>query len=81
MSACESNAWLPGKQTMAITARLLSPAQFLLFDRKGSTRSLEDADLSGWLAGLRRSSIVARFVLYGPINGVAFTTWVEQCLV
>ncbi|MBB4577684.1 transposase, partial [Rhizobium lentis] len=34
-----------------------------------------------FLAGLRRDSIVAPFVLDGPINGIAFTAWVRQCLV
>ena len=34
-----------------------------------------------FLAGLRCDSIVAPFVLDGPINGVAFTAWVQQCLV
>lgn len=34
-----------------------------------------------FLAGLRRDSIVAPFVLDGPINGAAFTAWVQQCLV
>jgi transposase len=34
-----------------------------------------------FLAGLRRDSIVAPFVLDGPINGIAFTAWVQQCLV
>ena len=34
-----------------------------------------------FLAGLRHDGIVAPFVLDGPINGDAFTTWVDQCLV
>jgi len=34
-----------------------------------------------FLAGLRRDGIVAPFVLDGPINGIAFTAWVQQCLV
>lgn len=34
-----------------------------------------------FLAGLRHDSIVAPFVLDGPINGIAFTAWVRQCLV
>lgn len=33
-----------------------------------------------FLAGLRHDRIVAPFVLDGPINGIAFTAWVEQCL-
>jgi transposase len=33
-----------------------------------------------FLAGLRHDRIVAPFVLDGPINGTAFTAWVEQCL-
>jgi transposase len=33
-----------------------------------------------FLAGLRYDSIVAPFVLDGPINGGAFTAWVGQCL-
>ena len=33
-----------------------------------------------FLAGLRHDRIVAPFVLDGPINGDAFTTWVGQCL-
>ena len=32
-----------------------------------------------YLAGLRRDSIDAPFVLGGPMNGVAFTEWVRQC--
>lgn len=34
-----------------------------------------------FLAGLRRDSIVAPFVLDGSINRTAFTAWVQQCLV
>ncbi len=34
-----------------------------------------------FLAGLRRNGIVAPFVLDGPINSIAFTAWVQQCLV
>lgn len=34
-----------------------------------------------FLAGLRHDRIIAPFVLDGPINGDAFTTWVCQCLV
>ncbi|SIQ16600.1 Transposase [Rhizobium sp. RU35A] len=34
-----------------------------------------------FLAGLRSDSIVAPFVLDGPINGIAFTAWVQQSLV
>lgn len=34
-----------------------------------------------FLAGLRSDSIVAPFVLDGPINGTAFTAWVQQSLV
>jgi transposase len=34
-----------------------------------------------FLAGLRHDGIVAPFVLDGPINGDAFTAWVDQCLV
>ena len=34
-----------------------------------------------FLAGLRHDRIVAPFVLDGPINGDAFTAWVEHCLV
>lgn len=30
--------------------------------------------------GLRHDRIVAPFVLDGPLNGIAFTAWVEQCL-
>lgn len=33
-----------------------------------------------FLAGLRHDRIVAPFVLDGPINGIAFTAWVEPCL-
>jgi transposase len=33
-----------------------------------------------FLAGLRHDRIVAPLVLDGPINGVAFTAWVEQSL-
>lgn len=33
-----------------------------------------------FLAGLRQTGIVAPLVLDGPINGVAFTAWVEQFL-
>ena len=33
-----------------------------------------------FLAGLRQDRIVAPLVLDGPINGAAFTAWVEQCL-
>jgi transposase len=33
-----------------------------------------------FLAGLRHDRIVAPLVLDGPINGEAFTAWVEQCL-
>jgi transposase len=34
-----------------------------------------------FLAGLRHDRIVAPLVLDGPINGAAFTAWVEQSLV
>jgi len=34
-----------------------------------------------FLAGLRQTGIVAPLVLDGPINGAAFTAWVEQFLV
>ena len=34
-----------------------------------------------FIAGLRRSGIVAPLVLDGPINAVLFLAWVEQCLV
>jgi transposase len=34
-----------------------------------------------FLAGLRCNGIVAPFVLDGPINSIAFTAWVQQCLV
>ena len=34
-----------------------------------------------FLAGLRCDRIVAPFVFDGPINGDAFTLWVERCLV
>ncbi len=34
-----------------------------------------------FLAGLRHDRIVAPMVLDGPINGMAFTAWVEQFLV
>lgn len=34
-----------------------------------------------FLAGLRHDRIVAPLVLDGPINGAAFTAWVEQALV
>ena len=34
-----------------------------------------------FLASLRHDSIVAPFVLDGPINGEMFTAWVGQCLV
>ena len=34
-----------------------------------------------FLAGLRHDAIVAPLVLDGPINGDAFTAWVEHCLV
>lgn len=33
-----------------------------------------------FLAGLRHDGIVAPFVLDGPVNGDAFTAWVDQCL-
>ena len=33
-----------------------------------------------FLAGLRRTGVVAPLVLDGPINGLAFTAWVEQFL-
>ena len=34
-----------------------------------------------FLAALRSDRIDAPYVLDGPINGVTFTAWVEQCLV
>lgn len=34
-----------------------------------------------FLAALRCDRIDAPYVLDGPINGVTFTAWVEQCLV
>jgi transposase len=34
-----------------------------------------------FLAALRHDRIDAPYVLDGPINGITFTAWVEQCLV
>lgn len=34
-----------------------------------------------FLAALRSDRIDAPYVLDGPINGITFTAWVEQCLV
>jgi transposase len=55
------------------------------WSRKGE-RVSGNAPFGHWrtmtfLAALRSDRIDAPYVLDGPINGVTFTAWVEQCLV
>ena len=49
--------------------------------QRARRRSLRPPRTMTFLATLRCDRIDAPYVLDGPINGVTFTAWIEQCLV